>query len=242
VSVKHLSVWLPRTARKWESAWAQLLEAEFYARDLNRPLYEFAVPLATLAETGLTANDLGWLSAKGYVEQPVPAGKPTALSLRIHRALGTCPSSSQKTVVLTKTGVAFARRVCGRRQGEEGKVLSTDDNDESLSQSLPRWDPEGRTLWLGPTLVKHYKVPALNQELVLAAFAEEGWPTFIDDPLPPVSGVDAKHRLHDTIARLNRAQKRRLIRFHGNGNGLAVHWERIPPVSAIGTRSTTDRL
>ena len=34
-------------------------------------------------------------------------------------------------------------------------------------------------------IVKRYRVPAPNQELILAAFEEEGWPQLIDDPLPP---------------------------------------------------------
>ncbi len=59
---------------------------------------------------------------------------------------------------------------------------------------------------------------------MLSAFEEEGWPPTIDDPLPPVAGMDAKRRLHDTINRLNRNQKHRLIRFGGNGRGRAVCW------------------
>ena len=34
-------------------------------------------------------------------------------------------------------------------------------------------------------------MPALNQEIILAAFQEDGWPAHIDDQLPPAAGVDA---------------------------------------------------
>ena len=64
-----------------------------------------------------------------------------------------------------------------------------------------------------------------NQERILAAFEEEGWPVHIDDPLPPHPEQDSKRRLHDTINSLNRNQKKRLIQFLGNGNGQGIRWE-----------------
>ena len=78
---------------------------------------------------------------------------------------------------------------------------------------------------MGDIVVKQFKVPALNQERILAAFEEEGWPVHIDDPLPPHPEQDPKRRLHDTINSLNRNQKNPLIRFLGNGNGQGIRWE-----------------
>jgi len=107
-------------------------------------------------------------------------------------------------------------------------------------RSIPHWDAKTRTLWLGATLIKDFKVPAKNQEIVLSAFEEQGWPECIDDPLPPAGGINPKRRLHDTIIRLNRSHKHRLIRFGGNGNGLAVIWYRQTGSSR--TRSAPERL
>jgi hypothetical protein len=236
VAANYSSPWQPGRAHKWERALVQLLEADYYARDLKLPAADFAVELRRLAEAGLTANDLRWLCAKGFIEQAVRAVRPGARRKQSFRDAATISAPSRSGVVITALGLAFARQVCRERSEEEGPALVAADSQESLPDVLPRWDPGCRALWLGPTLVKQYKVPALNQEIILSAFSEEGWPTFIDDPLPPIAGVDAKHRLHDTIARLNRAQKYRLIRFHGNGNGLAVHWERL----VTDNRSTTD--
>jgi hypothetical protein len=73
--------------------------------------------------------------------------------------------------------------------------------------------------------VKRFRLPARNQELVLAAFEEEGWPPHIDDPLPSRLDHDAKQRLHDTIRRLNQHQINRLIHFRGDGRGCGVLWE-----------------
>ena len=91
---------------------------------------------------------------------------------------------------------------------------------------VPVWNRTSRTLHFGALLVKEFKVPAANQELVLSAFQEEGWPPHIDDPLPPADGIDAKRRLHHAINRLNNNHKHRVLRFFGNGNGRAVRWER----------------
>jgi hypothetical protein len=92
---------------------------------------------------------------------------------------------------------------------------------------VPRWDAECRELRWGAALVKRFREPALNQELILAVFEEEGWPARIDDPLPNDPGCDPKQRLHDTIKRLNRHQANRLLRFRGDGSGSGVLWEAL---------------
>ena len=75
--------------------------------------------------------------------------------------------------------------------------------------------------------MKRFRVPAANQEIILAAFQEEGWPEFIDDPLVPMPDQEPKRRLQATIKSLNRHQLVPLIRFHGNGNGRQVHWQAL---------------
>jgi hypothetical protein len=102
----------------------------------------------------------------------------------------------------------------------------------------PTWDPLHRELRYAGQVIKRYRVPAPNQELILSAFQEEGWPEYLDDPLPPKDEIDPKQRLLATIKSLNHHQLSPLIRFHGNGNGLQVFWEPVQPdrtgVSAFG--------
>jgi hypothetical protein len=105
---------------------------------------------------------------------------------------------------------------------------------------LPRWDAAARTLWLGTIPVKQFQVPASNQEHILAAFDEQGWPDGIDDPLPPIDGVEPKQRLDDTIKRLNRSHRHRVIRFAGNGNGQGVRWQRVRKVRRQTRRKAVD--
>ena len=96
---------------------------------------------------------------------------------------------------------------------------------QHTSTPMPQWDAEYRMLCVGQCVIKEYRVPSPNQEAILAAFEEEGWPHRIDDPLSPHGDTDPKTRLHDTIKRLNRHHKDRLIRFRGDGTGEGVFWE-----------------
>jgi hypothetical protein len=91
----------------------------------------------------------------------------------------------------------------------------------------PRWDAATRQLWFNGQLVKQFKRPAFLQELILAAFEEQGWPDCIDDPLSGQLDQDPKGRLHDTIKRLNRHHRCRAISFHGNGTGQGIIWKRL---------------
>jgi len=77
-------------------------------------------------------------------------------------------------------------------------------------------------------LLKKYRVPTGNQELVLSAFEEEGWPAYIDDHLPMKSEMAPKQRLHNVINRLNGGQLVPILRFHGDGNGEGVGWQVLP--------------
>ena len=76
----------------------------------------------------------------------------------------------------------------------------------------------------------------MNQEAILTAFQEEGWPARIDDPLPPHPEQDPKRRLNDTIKCLNRKQSQSLIHFRGDGTGEAVIWERVAKNGSNGSR------
>lgn len=95
-------------------------------------------------------------------------------------------------------------------------------------RETPEWCPTTRILKIAGKVVKHFKWPAPNQEMLITAFAELNWPDQIDDPLPQTS-VCPKRKLHDTIKCLNRNQVHPLIKFRGDGTGLAARWEFRPP-------------
>jgi hypothetical protein len=205
---------LPDGAR---AALAQLGKAFAYAQDLNIDPWEFALPLAHLLDFGVDKADLRWLVLNGYVTfrdrarrfQPGP-----------NAAVSVDPR-----FLPTEAGVWAAGAT-----GEAAPEIV------SFSLQQPRWDSEHRILYLGWNIVKRYKRPSPNQDIVLGAFEEEGWPSHIYDPLPPKHEVVRKLRLHATVEWLNRNQEARLMRFRGDGTGDGICWEQVDastiPISA----------
>jgi hypothetical protein len=98
-------------------------------------------------------------------------------------------------------------------------------HSHTIHQQTIYWNDSRRELCVGEAIVKRYREPAPNQEAILRAFEEEGWPPRIDDPLPPVNGIDPKRRLKATIHDLNRNQRIPLVHFHGDGTGTGILWD-----------------
>jgi hypothetical protein len=229
MSLHALSTLSLGNANKWQFALTQLLDAAFYAQDLGQPIWDFAVEVHRLTSAGLTANDLRWLRAKGYIEEATEITNSARQVHRRFRPTGSPLLGPRTCIILTEAGAAFAQKTCRLRATTANRVSRLNRQNETAAQN-PCWDAAGRMLWLGPTLIKHFTAPAGNQELILAVFEEEHWPICIDDPLPPTADTDHKHRLHDTVFWLNQCheRKRHLIRFTSNGNGLGIHWEHVP--------------
>jgi hypothetical protein len=229
MEVRDLSAWLPGRSAKWLTGLSHLLEAACYAQDLGNSEWEFSVDCGLLSSAGLTMNDILWLLARGHLEYArSDADLVTQRKLACHKSAQPALATSSR-FVLTTTGIDLALLVCQASpsctKNDRSPITHLDSDEGSLV--VPRWDCESRALWFGNAVIKEFKVPAGNQEAVLNAFEEDGWPPFIDDPLPPRTGIDSKRRLHDTIIRLNRSHRHDFVRFHGNGNGLAAHWERV---------------
>ncbi len=202
-----------------------LTEAFHCAQELQRDVWDFAVEIRWLRDAGLRDSSLRWLLCKGYAEHAVETTQAHAprRTFRRSRSLAFC---DQTCVVLTEAGAAFAgpSTSFSRPLGGPGQILVPALRPVSWPE-IPRWDEDCHELRWGAKLVKRFKEPALNQELILAAFEEDGWPRHLDDPLPNDDDIDPKQRLHDTIKRLNRHQVNRLILFRGNGSGTGVVWE-----------------
>lgn len=223
----------PAKLRRGQEALALLLEAFEYAREVDRELWDFAVEISSLQQAGCTNSEFRWLVCRGFLDhaqETTLVGEPTRAFKRSRGAPGLT-FRRNTCFVLTETGYRFAKSsleidasrpvtVPFRRRGRE-------DAPADGRSSQPHWDRDRQELRVGSVVVKQFKVPAVNQERVLAAFEEEGWPVRIDDPLPPLADQDPKRRLHDTINSLNRSQKRKLIRFEGDGSGQGVRWHLI---------------
>jgi len=119
-----------------------------------------------------------------------------------------------------KTWKRAAKRPAGDAPARHGEFLA--------DFVRPHWDAMRRELIVGGQVVKRFRRPAPNQEAVISAFEEEGWPPAIFDPLPPDAEQDCKQRLHNTIKALNHSRLARVIRFRGDGTGQRVVWELSP--------------
>ncbi len=221
-----------------------LARAYTFAQDAGAELWDFALEIDTLFSAGLAINDLRWLIAKRYAEH----GQETSVYGTPHRSFRRGDGfffDRSTCVVLTPGGASFvenylrgAAAISNSRRPMEGPTIPKDmaaepedraehdvvQESRSRIDLKPCWDSMRRELRLDGQVVKRFRVPARNQELILSAFEEENWADHIDDPLPVRSDIDSRTRLHDAINRLNRCQSLRLLCFHGNGSGTGVSW------------------
>jgi len=211
---------------RFQAALSVLLEAYDYARELGRSVWDFAVEIHFLRVAGLTNSDLRWLVCSEFVAHAAEMTR-TAQDSRVFHRTGTLTFTKETCFVITRLGAEFVSQ--GHTTAAQSDELQHPLTAPTGSPQVPQWDKERQELRLGDLVVKQFKVPAPNQELILATFEEEGWPTRVDDPLPPHPEQDSKRRLHDTITTLNRHQKHRLIRFSGDGSGEGVRWEPLIP-------------
>ncbi len=202
---------LQKLSRAWE-----------YSLDCDRSRWDFAVELADLSQDGISHETLRWMIGKGLVEHAMESDNHHGIG-RSFESPGGFTFNERSCFVITATGL---------ESQQKGSSTVIQNRNRPASGSLPVWDDQRHELRLGGILVKRFKWRAANQEAVLAAFQEEGWPPRIDDPLPPVAETDPKRRLSDAIKCLNRKQKNPLLRFSGDGTGEGILWDLVPPASS----------
>ena len=145
--------------------------------------------------------------------------------------------------VLPADGLEFARQAGAAEDTKaalQSVALEPQRNETCrVPAADPTWDPSRQQLRVGRVVVKQFKVPAVNQELILAAFEEEGRPSRIDDPLPFRLSEDAKRRVHDTIKSLNRHPQHPLLHFLGDNSGMVLRW-RLLKAGEYGHAATSE--
>jgi hypothetical protein len=211
-----------------------------YARELDSDIWEFAVKGDALCLAGLSDIDLRWLIARGYVDCSLKASASGCQEQfpdknRPWEVTNAC-------FILTKSGAALALEVLSHglhpgsslpsENAKMGQDLEPFHDTVYLSLvavQKPTWDRDRKELRLGARVIKQFRWAAVNQETILMAFEEEGWPARIDDPLPRKLNQDPKNRLHDTIKCLNRNHKERVIHFNGDGTGEGIRWMLLHP-------------
>jgi hypothetical protein len=208
-----------------------LLRAYVYAQDLERDVWDFGLEIWSLRAAGVANFDLRWMMCTGLVGHALEV-TGSCDQRRVFQHDGGIIFTEKSCFALTEAGVTTARSLInnlGENLQEKTPRTGSDIVNSTGKQPahIPEWDSERHQLRFGDFLIKEYKVPSPNQERILMAFEEEGWPPRIDDPLSPVQDVNPKERLRNTIKSLNRCQASKLIQFMGDGTGEAIRWEAI---------------
>jgi len=234
-----------------------LIEARFCAEDTGADAWTFAVERSQLRRHGIGNHWLRWLIKKGLVEHAHEVlddesderhfdhhgrlrisscfvltstgvdhaceqlGLPIPEMPAERSASGTSPDRppSNGSPPVTPPQAAEAPRPFDPSR-------PSDDGGNGLR---PRWDDALRILYLGDRVVKSFCRRAPNQEAILAAFEEEGWPAQVDDPIHPLDGGDSPRRLRGTVQNLNRQDEPQAIEFTCNGAGTGVRWQLLDP-------------
>jgi hypothetical protein len=213
-------------AAKFQRALALLTEAAEYAEKTTASPWEFAVEISQLRQLGLFENDLRFLVRMRFVDHASEVTRAGNCS-REFQPTGDLYFTSRTCFVLTPRGFAKAAMIVNTPvEVPVIRAISPSwSHLEHGSPKMPTWDAARHLLIFSGRIIKHFKWQAVNQEMVLSVFQEEGWPARIDDPLAPMPTLDVKRRLSDTIKCLNRNQQHQLIRFHGDGTGQGVIWK-----------------
>jgi hypothetical protein len=204
----------------------QLQRARGYASEISADPWRFAVEWRLLKTKGLEPIDVRWLFARGFIE----ARRELSVGGSMDRQFvqHDVPRLTHDTaLILTEAGLSFCKATLDHRNAtlpDRHPILPAPDD---AYRDIPRWDCNRNELTFRGQLVKIFRRPATNQQLILSAFEEEGWPEFIHDPLPHSGTIDPHQRLQSTIKSLNRHQMVSLIRFRGNG-GTTVFWDILP--------------
>jgi hypothetical protein len=207
------------------SALTALQEADDAAALAGDCPWQFAVEVQAMLIGGTSVNLLRWLVRAGLAEHRQEISQP-ADTARKFLSFANLSFPERTCLVLTDPGLAWARLKRVEAHTANGSPpAATQRHGRVKAAARPCWDAQRRELCFAGHLVKAYRVPAENQERVLAAFQEAGWPACLDDPLPAKPEQNASRRLHETIQKLNRTMHSKLLRFRGDGTGTRVCWE-----------------
>ena len=181
------------------------------AQDVGADVWQFSVELSALRRAGLTTNECRWLVAKGLARHAREVTAPDT-DRRVFQNYSNLALSKRTCFVIAERGIVYANallRSQPRRRATDATIRTLVNRRRPTAESnghagtlTPTWDSDRQQLRVGRVIVKEFKVPAANQEAILAAFQEEGWVPRIDDPVGPAveSGFQAAPARHDQLA------------------------------------------
>jgi hypothetical protein len=215
---------------KFQSALSYLFEARLYADQTGSHPWDFAVEAPELCSRGLSVNDLRLMVRLKYVEHAREITAPGDSGRRFQRTASSS-FTGQSCFVLTAAGMKATAKLLNapatKSEQESPTIPMVRNGSQVRKVAVPHWSRERHVLSFDGLVVKQFRWPAANQELVLTTFQEERWPVRILDPLAPDPAQVVKQRLSETIRSLNRGQVNALLHFRGDGTGEGIVWEAV---------------
>jgi hypothetical protein len=203
-------------------ALCRLRKAHDAARRLERSPWDFAVEIRDLEEAGIDHDDLRTLICRRLAEHALETTRPHG-KRRTFRTAASLRLAAESCFVLSDLGLAVSQSTAAPTNGHTNGQSNGHAPPAPPAPLVPVWDSARRELRLGELVLKRFRQPAKNQEIILAVFQEEGWPPRIDNPISGALDENAAERLHNTIKRLNQ-QMERAIRFCADGTAEGVMW------------------
>jgi len=205
-------------------AYLELTQAAREARQRRWSPRQNPIPLLSLHPDRVGSSVVLWLLYQSHIIFQYPGSRngdscPDACgSQRFNRA-------ESGGFALTETGETFAEKFLSfTRDPAKEEAMKKAGQSLRLGRLTPCYDRDCRLFTWGRHILKHFRQPSYNQELILCAGEELDWPAWFDDPLPLKHGTNPKTRLHDTLKDLNRRQTMQLVHFMGDGTGRRVGW------------------
>src|SRR5438094_2533225 len=169
-----MASWVGIVPDQLRPALQTLLRASSYADECRADRWQFAVDLAELTASGATLTDIRWLIHRGFVLH----GKETTVpgdAQRSFRPLPATAISADAHLVLSPAGAkeleAGIRGLTSKSPGEVSSEAPIERGDSvEATAAKPEWDVSRRELRYQGQVIKRYRVPAKNQELILTAF------------------------------------------------------------------------
>lgn len=226
------------------AALSVLYDAQVCAMDAEVAPWTFAVEVSELRELGIDNVWLRWLIVRGFVLHAREVASGEASERRFERE-GHLQLTRTSCFILTPDGATFAKAVAEERLAvplldvgphpahrTNGTTCSSVANGHTtigpeLSCPHPSWCAERKELSFIGRVIKTYVRPAPNQEAILMAFEEEGWPFHVDDPIVPKNGCNPRQRLRASVQGMNRQSDPPAIEFSCDGSGMGVCWRPI---------------
>lgn len=206
-------------------AYVELFNACWEARDKNLSARDQPVSISHLRSKGVSDELLLWMLFQAHIDHWTASVNATTHD-ETNGMNGGARIGATSTFSLTTAGESFADMLLALS-------LLPADHEEfqeawsllQLGQLVPHFDVDQRIFTWGRHLIKQFRQPSPNQEMLLRSAEELLWPEWMDDPLPGNGNIQAKVRLHDTIKDLNRRQRSALVHFKGDGSGERIGWE-----------------